>query len=594
MGTEAAASAQGAPPGGMASADSASSQGAAGAGSPGTPGTGGALTRGEALPGGSPLSVQFRDEALASGIEFTAVVGGQDKQNLPESTGAGVAIGDVDGDGDEDVFLATAQTREDWLAGRTPHACALYRNEGNGRFTDVAAASGVDVRGWICGAYFADVDNDGDADLFLTALGKNRLLKNDGSGKFTDVTARSGLDAPPSWNTSAAFVDVDRDGDLDLYVARYVRFDMADPPHGGARSLWKGLPVFPGPLGLPGAADSLYRNNGDGTFEDVSEAAGIRDTDKRYGLGVVATDFDGDGAPDIYVANDSMSNFLWHNDGRGRFEDVAAAAGVATNEDAREQAGMGTDAADFDDDGDPDIVVTNFSHDWNTLYRNDGGMRFSDATFTAGFADSFLFLGWAAKFFDFDHDGWLDLFIANGHIYPNVDGAPSLNTSYRQVNLLYRNRGNGSFENVTKRAGPGFAQPGTARGAAIGDLDRDGDLDLVVSNSDGPTMLLVNDGGAAAGHWLEVRLRGGRSNRDGIGARLTAAIGGHSRMREVNPFGSYQSGSTLWVHFGLGTAKVVDTLTVRWPSGTVDEIRAVAANQRVIVAEGSGRAEAAP
>ena len=555
------------------------------------PATGGATARGDGLPEGPPLAVQFHDEAVRAGLTIVTLTGGTDKRNLPESTGTGVAVGDVDGDGDEDLFIATGQTRDDWIAGRNPAACALYRNNGDGTFTDVAKEAGVDVRGWICGAYLVDVDNDGDLDLFLTAFGKNRLYANDGHGVFQDRTKAAGLDGPASWNTSAAFTDVDRDGDLDLYVARYVTFDLAHPPNGGARSLWKGLSVYPGPLGLPGAADVLYRNNGDGTFTDVTEKSGIRDSERRYGLGVIATDFDGDGAPDIYVANDSVSNFLWHNDGKGRFEDVAASAGVATNEDAREQAGMGTDAGDFDGDGDMDIVVTNFSHDWNTLYRNDGDLRFSDATFQAGFTDSYLYLGWATKFFDFDNDGWLDTFVANGHIYPEVDSAPSLNTTYRQLNLLYRNKGNGSFENVTRRAGPGFTIAESTRGASVTDIDRDGDMDLVVTNTEGRPNLLINDGGAEAGRWLEVRLRGTRSNRDGIGARLTAEVGVRKIVRDVNPFGSYQSQSTLWVHFGLAANGTVDRLTVRWPSGTVDELTGVASNHRILVVEGTGKAE---
>ncbi len=549
--------------------------------------SGGLTTLGAGLPEGPPMNVQFTDVAPQAGLTLVTVCGTKEKRHIPESTGTGIAIADFDGDGDEDIFFANAQTNDDYITHRNPNACALYRNNGDGTFTDVAREAGVDVHGWITGAYFVDTDNDGDFDLFLTAFGKNMLFENDGKGRFRDITRRAGLDAPAAWNTSAAFADLDRDGDLDLYIARYVDFDLADPPNGGARSIWKGLSVFPGPIGLKGAADVLYRNNGDGTFTDATAASGIQDRELRYGLGVVITDLDNDGAPDIYVANDSTSNFLWHNDGKGHFKEVAAAAGVATNEDAKEQAGMGTDAGDYDGDGDMDLFVTNFSHDWNTLYRNEGGLRFSDATFQAGFSDSYLFLAWGTKFLDFDNDGLLDLFVADGHIYPQVDQAPSLNTSYKQLNLLYRNRGDGTFENVTRRAGPGLAIVESSRGVAVADIDQDGDMDIAVSNEDAPPNLLRNDGGNS-GHWLLVQLAGTRSNRHGIGARLTLESAGRKMLREVNPFGSYQSQSTYWVHFGLGQAASADKLTVAWPSGEIQQFRDIASNQRITIVEGKG------
>jgi hypothetical protein len=527
------------------------------------------------------------DIAAESGVTILTVCGTDEKVHIPESTGTGLAIADFDGDGDEDIFYSNAQSNEDWMAGRRPNACALYRNNGDGTFTDVAKEAGADVRGWITGAHFVDVDDDVDFDLFLTAYGKNILLENDGTGHFTDVTRRAGLDAPFNWSTSAAFADFDGDADLDFYVARYVDFDFENPPNNGARSIWKGLSIFPGPLGLKGAADAYYRNNGDGTFTDATVDVGIGDSALAYGLGVVASDVEDDGDPDIFVANDSKSNYFWRNDGKGQFRETAATAGVATNEDAKEQAGMGIDAGDYDGDGDMDIIVTNFSHDWNTLYRNEGRGLFSDVTFQAGFRDSYLFLGWGTKFLDFDNDGDLDLFVANGHIYPQVDEAPSLNTSYSQMNLLYRNRGDGTFENVTRRAGPGLEIIDDTRAVAVADIDQDGDMDIIVSNSDSRPNLLRNDGGNVK-NWLMVRLRGTRSNRHGIGARLTLETGGRRLVRDVNPFGGYQSQGTYWVHFGLGESASAERLTVRWPSGAVEEFENLAAGRRIRIVEGKG------
>jgi hypothetical protein len=453
----------------------------------------------------------------------------------------------------------------------------------------------VALRAWSAGVYFTDYDNDGDKDLFVTAWGPNVLFRNDGDGSFTDVTKQAGVaGADNSWSASAAFGDLDNDGDLDLYVTNYCDYDLENPPFGGNRTPWRGIPVYPGPLGLRGQTDVLYRNEGDGTFTDVTEGSGTDDvTRPLYGLGVVMFDLEDDGDLDIYVANDSCPNYLWRNDGDLRFIDIAAVAGVATNEDAKEQAGMGVDAADFDDDGRIDLIVTNFSHDWNTLYRNDGNLTFVDHTFVGGFKDTFLPLGWGVKFLDYDNDGWLDVFMANGHIYPEVDSHPHLNTTYRQANLLYRNQGGSTFENVSGMVGPGLDAVEGTRGVAVTDFDGDGDVDLVLTGMDVPPALLRNDGGNALS-WVSVRLIGSRSNRDAVGARLTLEAGGRRRVRTVNPFGSYLSQSSYTIHFGLGDADRVDRLVVRWPSGLEEEYVDLAARQIHTLTEGEGAVLGAP
>ncbi len=531
----------------------------------------------------------FIDRAEESGIDVVQVCGNRDKDHLLESTGSGVAIADYDNDGDLDLYFPTAQTRDDWLAGRRPRANALYRNEGDGRFTEAAEEAGVDLRAWSAGAYFVDYDNDGDKDLFVTAWGPNVLYKNNGDGTFTDVTAEAGVAGPANgWSSSAAFGDLDGDGNLDLYVANYTEYDLEHPPFGGERTLWKGLRVYRGPLGFTAQPDRLYRNNGDGTFRDVTAESGTTDAaDPKYGLGVVFTDIDDDGDPDLYVANDSQANTLWLNQGNFRFEDIALMAGAATNEDAKEQAGMGTDAGDYDNDGRIDLFVTNFSHDWDTLHKNAGNGMFLDATFSAGLRDTYLDLAWGAKFVDYDNDGFLDLLVANGHIYTEVDSRPQLKTTYNQRNRLFRNLGNGRFQDVTKTAGPGFEPVLSSRGAAVADLDRDGDMDIILTNMDQAPNLLFNEGGNRR-NWLQVRLRGTRSNRDAVGARLTLKEGGQTLTREVNPFGSYLSQGAYTVHFGLGSGNEPGTLVIRWPSGEEETIDRLAPNTFVTIVEGKG------
>jgi hypothetical protein len=532
--------------------------------------------------------VTFTDVAASAGVTLFVAAGNVEKHHLLESTGSGVAVADYDGDGDEDLYVCTQQTTDDWLAGRRPRRNALYRNEGNGTYVDVAERAGVALAAWSNGAYFADVDEDGDSDLFVTTWGPDVFYRNRGDGTFEEATARAGLAGDPtSWSASAAFGDLDGDGDLDLYVTNYCVYDLANPPLEGKKAPWKGLMIFPGPIGLEAEADLLFENDGKGRFTEVSKKAGVDDrTRPVYGLGVVMTDLDLDGDLDVYVANDSRGNYLWRNDGGMRFTEIAALAGVATNEDAKEQAGMGTDAADVDGDGLPELVVTNFSHDWNTLYRNQRNLAFRDGTFEAGFKDSYLYLAWGTKFFDYDLDGKLDLFVANGHIYPEVDAHPQLGTTYKQRNLLYRGRGDGTFAEVGAAAGPGMAIVESTRGAAVTDMDRDGDLDLALVNADAPPNLLRNDGGNARA-WVALRLRGA-APRDATGARVTVTAGGRKQVLEVNPYGSYLSTSTATLHVGLGDADSVEAVEIRWPSGKVETVAGLPVRRFVTIEEGRG------
>jgi hypothetical protein len=382
---------------------------------------------------------------------------------------------------------------------------------------------------------------------------------------------------------------LDLDGDLDLYVTNYANYSLTDPPHDGAKITWRGLRVLMGPIGLDGQGDRLYRNNGDGTFSDVTTEAGIDGPEPHYGLGVVFSDLDKDGDLDIFVANDSMANFLWRNDGSLRFSDVSLAAGVATNQNATEQAGMGADAGDYDDDGWNDLVVTNFSHDFNTLHRNRGELLFTDATYAANFKDSYSYLAWGVKFVDYDLDGWLDVFMANGHTYSILETNKQTDTTYKQVNSIYRNVGDGTFEPRGAAAGAGLEIAESTRGLAVGDLDGNGAPDFILTNIDATPTILMNRG-AEGRAWLHVALTGTRSNRDGVGARVELTAGGRTQFREVNPFGSFLSQSSYDLMFGLGQAAAADRIVVRWPSGIVDEIAAVQGGRRVTIVEGKGLA----
>jgi enediyne biosynthesis protein E4 len=540
------------------------------------------------------LGVSFVNVARESGLNVKTIFGGEHKNKyLLETTGCGVAFYDYDNDGWLDIFLVNGSRLEGFPAGSEPTS-HLFRNNRDGTFTDVTLKAGVAHSGWGQGVCVGDYDNDGWDDLFVTYYGKNVLYHNNGDGTFTDVSQKAGVAGNGKrWNTGCAFVDYDRDGRLDLFVANYIDLDLATAPvPESGPCLYKSVMVACGPPGLQGGKNILHHNNGDGTFTDVSEAAGIFRANGTYGLGVLTADFDNDGWPDIYVANDSTASALYHNKKNGTFEDIAIEAGCALSPDGKPQAGMGVSAADYDLDGNLDIVKTNFAGDTPSLYHNVGGGSFEDATFTAGLGAHTQYLGWGCGFFDFDNDGWPDILICNGHVYPEVEQLKT-EAGYAQRKLLYRNSRNGHFADVSLQAGSGISDPVAARGCAFGDFDNDGDIDVVVNTVNDYPQLLRCDS-KLNNNWIKVRTIGTKSNRSGIGARLVCVthVPGepkpHQQIDEVRSGGSYISQNDLRVHFGLGNAEKVDVLEIRWPSGQIDAIKDIKANQLVFVKEGEG------
>jgi len=539
-----------------------------------------------------PLSVQFVNVARQAGLRAKTIFGSEGKNKfLLETTGCGCAFFDYDNDGWLDIFLVNGTRFEaKWAPAQAP-VSRLYKNNRDGTFTDVTIEAGVARTGWGQGVCAGDYDNDGWEDLFVTYWGDCALWHNNGDGKFTDVAKKAGVTTDPGngqrrWNTGCAFLDYDKDGHLDLFVANYIDFDpMTAPLPESGPCLYKGLMVACGPPGLQGAKNILFHSNGDGTFTDVSERAGILKTPGTYGLGVLVADFDNDGWPDIYVANDSTSSALYQNNRDGTFTDIAIEAGVAYSPDGKPQAGMGVSVSDYDCDGNLDIVKTNFAGDTCSLYRNTGKMTFDDQTFQAGLGKNTRFLGWGVGFLDFDNDGWSDIFICNGHVYPEVSETDA-ESGYRERKVLYRNLGNGKFADVSATAGPGILEKVSGRGCAFGDFDNDGDIDVLVSCvNDLPQLLRCDQSDKR--NWLKVKTVGVKSNRSGIGARIYCTTqGGHRQMNEVRSGGSYISQNDLRVHFGLDKATSGD-LEVHWPSGVVDRFRA-AANQVVTVIEGKG------
>jgi hypothetical protein len=534
-----------------------------------------------------PLGFSFTDIAARAGVTARTIYGGQGTNRyLLETTGPGVAAFDYDGDGWLDLFVVNGSTLAGFPAGEAPTS-HLYRNRRDGTFEDVTRAAGVGLAGWGQGACTGDYDNDGDADLAVTFWGISRLLRNGGDGTFADVTEASGLEARRTrWGTGCAFLDYDRDGRLDLFVAHYIDFDPATAPvpeSGLCR--YKGLAVACGPPGLPGGTNVLYRNAGDGRFADVSAATGIAAATGTYSLGVSTLDFDGDGWTDLYVANDSSPSALYRNNRDGTFADVGLQAGCAFSQDGRPQAGMGVAIGDYDRDGRPDVFKTNFAGDTSTLYGNAGGWLCDDRTFAAGFGRNTRWLGWGVGFLDLDLDGLLDLFLANGHVYPEVDQVKT-EAGYKQPKVVYRNRGGGRFADVTAQLGPPATVPRASRGAAFADLDNDGDVDVVVNNMhDVPEVYRLDRQGP--GTWVTFTLRGVRSNRSAIGARVRITAGGASQVGEVRGGGSYASQNDLRVHFGLAGAAAVDRVEVRWPNGLEETWRGVAANRIVELVEGT-------
>ncbi|HEV2118434.1 MAG TPA: CRTAC1 family protein [Terriglobales bacterium] len=537
----------------------------------------------------APRIAWFTDVAEKAGLTVQDVFGGlETKQYIIETTGTGVAIFDYDNDGWPDIFLVNGTTLDGYPAGKGP-TNHLYRNNHDGTFTDVTVQAGLaGAPGWGQGVCVGDYDNDGWEDLYVTYYGENRLYHNN-HGTFTEVAEKAGVAGTgKAWGSGCAFVDYDRDGKLDLMVANYVDFDLANAPKPGERPtcLWKGVPVMCGPRGLKAAKNILYHNRGDGTFEDVSVKSHIDQAAGYYSLSVTTLDYDNDGWPDIYVACDSTPSILYHNNHDGTFTDVAVVAGAAFNEDGRAQAGMGSTVADYDGDGNLDIFKTNFSDDTSTLYHNNGDGTFSDATFPAGLGLHTQYLGWGTMFFDFDNDTWPDLLLVNGHVYPEVDKY-KLGSNYEEPRILYHNNGNGTFTDISESAGPAITARWSGRGLAVGDLWNDGQLAAVISNMNARPSLLVNQV-HSGNHWIEIKTVGTTSNRDGIGARITVKLGKRILVDEVRSGSSYDSNSDMRVHFGLGPSTKVDNLQIRWPSGLVERFANLTVDSIHTLREGSG------
>ena len=552
------------------------------------------LTGGGLLKGATP-DTQFVNIAHQAGLRSKTIFGLENRNRLLlETTGCGVAFYDYDHDGWLDIFLVNG-TRMDtvWSKADTP-VNRLYKNNRDGTFTDVTVKAGLARSGWGQGCCVGDYNNDGLDDLLVTYWGDCVLYRNNGDGTFTDVSETTGLAKTTRvtaaglkrWNTGCAFLDYDRDGWLDIFLGNYIDFDektVAVPEDG--ECIYKGLKVACGPPGLDGGKNILLHNDGKGNFTDVSEQAGILKTQGTFALGVLVADFDNDGWPDIYVANDSTSSALYHNNRDGTFTDIAIEAGVGYSADGKPQAGMGASAADYDGDGFLDIIKTNFAGDTSSLYHNMGNSFFEDRTFLAGLGGNTRFLGWGAVFLDYDNDTWPDILLTNGHVYPEV-AETAIEYGYRQRKTLYHNLGNGRFADVSASSGPGILEKVSGRGCAVGDFDNDGDLDVVVNCVNDVPQLLRCDT-TPGNTWIKIKCIGTKSNRSAIGARVYCVTGKRKQMDEVRSGGSYISQSDLRIHFGLAKAETAD-IEIHWPSGQVDKLPALGANRIYTVVEGKG------
>ena len=520
----------------------------------------------------------FRDVTSEAGITFVHH-SAPEKKYIVESMSGGVALFDYDGDGRLDVYLVDSLT-VDTAGDPTKARSALYRNLGGARFEDVSEKAGVAHPGWGMGACTADFDGDGRQDLYVTALGDNRLYRNSGDGTFKDVAREAGVTVG-GWSAGCGFADYDRDGDLDLFVSRYVKIDLKNLPEFGKGKTceYRGVAVQCGPRGLPGETDVLLRNDGKGRFTDVSVAAGVSDPKGYFGLGVAWMDFDGDGWLDLFVANDSTPNSMYVNQKDGTFKEAAFPLGVAVSEDGAEQGCMGVAVSDYDHSGRFSLFVTNFSDEYNALYHNEG-THFTDLSFRSKTAPSSLpYVGWGTAFFDYDNDGWEDIIVANGHVYPQLDKARlGASAPYRQRRLLYRNKRDGTFEEVAAQFGDVLTSERVSRGLAQGDLDDDGRVDIVINDLDGPPHVLLNTL-AETGHWLRVRLRGRAPNTDAIGATVVVRTAGAVQRRLVRSGTSYISQDDMRPHFGLGAAAKADSIEVTWPDGTKTSLENVKAGQ---------------
>jgi len=557
------------------------------------------------LAADSSVPVVFTDITVEAGLGQARNVSGSsaNKQFLLEEMGCGVALFDYDNDGWLDIFLVNGTSLDPTLRDQNPTSY-LFHNNRDGTFTDVTEKARLTRSGWGQGCCVGDYDNDGFEDLFVTYWGRNVLYHNNGDGTFTDVSAPAGVAGSGSgWGAGCCFLDYDRDGHLDLFVANYVNFDPAHAPKPGEAAYcnYNDIPVPCGPLGFAGGTNILYRNRGNGTFADVSEESGIArprgpsamvfvsrnwQPTGSYGMGAAAADFDNDGWPDIYVACDSAPSLLYRNNHDRTFREIAVPAGCALDENGVALSGMGVAVADFDADGWLDIARTNFSEQVTSLYRNYGNGAFEDASIKAGLGVNRKYLGFGVGFFDFDNDGWKDLFLANGHVYSQIAGR-KLHLSYREPKVLYRNLGNGRFEDVSAKAGPAIRAENLGRGCAFGDFDNDGDVDVVVNNLDGPPSVLRNDGGNR-NNWIMIKCVGTRSNRSAIGTRVKVTSGGHSQIDEVMSASGYYSQNDLRLHFGLGRATQADVVDLTWPSGLKESFRNLPANHLFVLQETKG------
>jgi enediyne biosynthesis protein E4 len=535
---------------------------------------------------------QLIDIAAKSGIKFqhTNV---PEKKYIVESMGGGVVLIDYDRDGWPDIFFTNNPSVEQQL--KNVHADgALYHNNHDGTFTDATSRSGIKTACFGMGGSVGDFNNDGWPDLYLTCLGGNVLYRNNGDGTFTDVTSKAGV-ADGRWSTGSAFGDFDGDGFLDLMVTNYLDFHLNDLPGFGKSSTckYRGIDVQCGPRGMPGAGDSLFHNNGDGTFTDVTKSAGVTDPNGFYGLGVTWSDFNQTGRPDIFIANDATPNFLYRNEGKGKFAEVGMESGTALTDDGSLQGSMGVAIGDYLHTGRQSIFITNFAEQYDTLYRNDGNYDFRDISFQSGLAVASLpWVKWGTAFIDVDNDGWSDLIAVSGHVYPQVDSLPS-GARYREPGILSMNQGDGTFCDASKQAGGALQQQRVLRGLAVGDLFNDGQVDVVIEDLDGAPMILRNQGSPNR-HWIGLELQSTKSNRLAIGARVQITAGGITQSDEIRSGGSYLSQNDLRLHFGLGSAKSIDSLEIRWPSGLVEKIpgRSLAIDKHYFILEGKGLVDA--